>query len=48
MLGKIKELIDEFENMNGTVLCSKLKGEEVRSCDGCIEDAVKILEEKLG
>ena len=45
---KIKELIDEFEKMNGTILCSKLKGEEIRSCDGCIEDAVKILEEKLG
>jgi len=42
-----KEMIEEFENKNTTIMCSELKGEEIRSCDGCIEDAVKILEEKL-
>lgn len=42
-----KELMDEFEAMNTTLMCSRLKGEQIRSCDGCIEDAVKILEERL-
>ena len=41
------ELIRKFEEKNGTVLCSKLKDEGIRSCDGCIEDAVHILEESL-
>ena len=41
------ELMAEFEKMNQTTTCARLKGEELRSCDGCIEDAVKILEEKL-
>lgn len=39
------EFIKKFEEMNGTILCSKLKGENMRSCDGCIEDAVKIVSE---
>lgn len=42
-----KELIDSFEEKNGSVLCKRIKDENLRSCDGCIEDAVKILEEKL-
>ncbi len=41
------EMMKEFENKNQTLMCSRLKGENLRSCDGCIEDAVKILEEKL-
>ena len=41
------ELMSEFEKMNQTTTCSRLKGESIRSCDGCIEDAVKILEAKL-
>lgn len=41
------ELMQEFENKNQSVICSRLKGENLRSCDGCIEDAVRILEEKL-
>ncbi len=41
------ELMQKFEDKNTTLMCSILKGENVRSCDGCIEDAVKILEEKL-
>ena len=41
------ELMAEFEKMNQTITCARLKGEGIRSCDGCIEDAVKILEEKL-
>ena len=42
-----KELIEEFENKNKSIICSDIKGKELRSCDGCIEDAVKILEERL-
>lgn len=41
------ELMKEFEIKNQSIICSRLKGENLRSCDGCIEDAVKILEEKL-
>lgn len=39
------DLMRKFEEMNKTVMCDRLKGENLRSCDGCIEDAVKILEE---
>ncbi len=42
-----REMMEEFEKKNRTLMCSRLKGEGIRSCDGCIEDAVKILEEKL-
>ncbi len=42
-----KELIDTFEEMNNSVICKEIKEKPLRSCDGCIEDAVKILEEKL-
>lgn len=42
-----REMMKEFEKKNRTLMCSRLKGEGIRSCDGCIEDAVKILEEKL-
>ena len=41
------KLMAEFESKNQSLLCSRLKGEGLRSCDGCIEDAVKILEENL-
>lgn len=44
---KARKLIEEFEKKNSTILCSKLKGEKIRSCDGCIEDAVRILEKEL-
>ena len=39
------ELMRKFEDKNTTAICSALKGEGLRSCDGCIEDAVRILEE---
>lgn len=42
-----REVIKEFEDKNQSVICSRIKGEKLRSCDGCIEDAVRILEEKL-
>ena len=41
------ELMDEFNNRVGTIMCSEIKGRELRSCDGCIEEAVKIIEEFL-
>lgn len=41
------ELMAEFESMNKSLICMKLKGEQLRSCDGCIEDAVRILEKYL-
>jgi len=40
-------LINEFENKIGSQLCCDIKGKKLRSCDGCIEDAVKILEKNL-
>ena len=43
----VSELIKAFEDKNQTTNCARLKGEGIRSCDGCIEDAVRILEEKL-
>ena len=42
-----KEMIDEFENKNKSVLCADIKDKNLRSCDGCIEDAVRILEKRL-
>ncbi len=42
-----RELMEQFENKNQSYICSRLKGENLRSCDGCIEDAVRILEENI-
>lgn len=42
-----RELIEAFEEKNKSTICKEIKGDNLRSCDGCIEDAVKILEEKL-
>lgn len=41
------DMIRKFEEMNQTILCSRLKGEEIRSCDDCICDAVEIIETML-
>lgn len=45
------KIIDEFKNKNQSVICRELKGADtgkvLRSCSGCIEDAVKIAEEVL-
>ena len=39
-----KEIVEEFESKNGSSICKELKGLEtkqmLRSCSGCIEDAV--------
>lgn len=42
-----RELMEAFEGKNRSIICSRLKGEGLRSCDGCIEDAVEIIEENL-
>ncbi len=42
------KITGEFKEKNGSVICKELKGAEdgkaLRSCPGCIEDAVKIAE----
>lgn len=47
----VKELTKAFQDKNTSVLCRDLLGgpgkPKLRSCDGCVEDAVIILEEKL-
>ena len=46
-----KEITKRFEEKNGSLVCKDLKGIEtgtvLRSCPGCIEDAVEIVEEVL-
>ena len=46
-----KKMIDAFKEKNKTIVCSELKGlhtgEPIRSCNGCIEDAAKIVESVL-
>ena len=46
-----RAIADEFKQMNESVICRELKGVEtgnvIRSCTGCIEDAVKIVEKYL-
>ena len=43
---KVKEISRAFKDINSSVICSELKGMAgglvLRSCDGCIEDAVRI------
>lgn len=47
-----KQLYDRFLNKNGSCVCRDLKGIdtqiELRSCMGCIEDAVLLTQEILG
>ena len=47
-----KQILDAFEKKNGSLVCMDLKGIEtgvvLRSCPGCIEDAVDIVQEVLG
>lgn len=46
-----REIVKEFEEKNGSVICRELKGVEtkkvLRSCDGCIEDAARIARKVL-
>ncbi len=43
-----RELMEWFRSKVGTITCGEIKSQNLRSCDGCIEDAVEILEEFLG
>lgn len=47
-----KEIVNAFEAKNGATICGDLKGIEtgtvLRSCPGCIEDAVDLVEKVLG
>ncbi len=43
-----RELMERFESKVGTVMCSEIKSKKLCSCDGCIEEAVGILEEFIG
>lgn len=47
----IKEMTKEFEEKNKSVICRDLKGVDsgipLRSCSGCIEDSVEIIEQVL-
>lgn len=47
----MKEMTGKFQEKNKSVICADLKGinggNVLRSCDGCIEDAAKIIEEVL-
>lgn len=47
----MRMLTDKFTEKNKSIVCRQLKGvdsgEVLRSCDGCISDAVEILEEYL-
>ncbi len=42
-----RQLMEAFQSKIGTTVCSEIKSGQKSSCDGCIEDAVKILEEFL-
>lgn len=41
------ELIKAFTEKNKSYICETIKGEKLRSCNGCIEDAIEILENIL-
>lgn len=47
-----KELVSRFIEKNGSMICKELKGVEsgkvLRSCTGCIEDGVELVQEVLG
>ena len=47
-----KAIVKEFGTKNGSVICKELKGigtgKVLRSCDGCISDAVELVEKILG
>ena len=46
-----KKMIEAFKEKNKTIVCSELKGlhtgKTIRSCNGCIEDAARIVESVL-
>lgn len=47
-----REIVDKFIERNGSCICRELKGIDsgtpLRTCPGCIDDAVEIIQEALG
>lgn len=47
-----KKLVTKFIEKNGSMICKELKGIEtgkvLRTCPGCIEDGVELVQEVLG
>ncbi len=47
----MQQLTEEFVNKNSSIVCSEIKGVHtgnvLRSCNGCIEDAVELLDKYL-
>lgn len=48
----VSDIIHKFQEKNGTVICRELKrgeaGRAIRSCEGCIGDAIEAVEQVLG
>ena len=42
-----RELMSEFHSKVSTIMCSEIKCKNLLSCDGCIEEAVRILENHI-
>jgi hypothetical protein len=46
-----RQCLSNFKNQNGSLICKDIKGVEtgnvLRSCNDCIADAVKIIDETL-
>ena len=45
---KARELMEKFNEKVGSIVCRDIKTNKLLSCDGCIEEAIKILEEYIG
>lgn len=47
----VRKITKEFLQKNGSIICKELKGvatgKVLRSCQGCVEDAVRILQKHL-
>ena len=47
---QMREIMNEFTERNGTVICKELKGmggKPIRACDDCVRDAAEFLERRL-
>jgi len=42
-----RELMERFDSEVGSIVCADIKNKSLHTCDGCIEDAVRILEEHI-
>ena len=47
-----REIVEKFIETNGSMICRELKGVDtgkvLRTCPGCIEDSVELVQEVLG